>query len=169
MRSQASADSRGRQAGIRRPARRRRPRRRCTAGDVSTGGAWWFEAPCPLGVLPSEASPSVPLHFVEREGPESEIFQIRQGGIGYVPPLHEVERGPGGEASKGRTPTGQGIMERAPAAGATADASIPTAPAAAAPAPRSSRSSGPWPLADRRADRAAAGSGRGAGRPPGAR
>jgi hypothetical protein len=55
------------------------------------------------GVLPSEASPSVPLHFVEREGPELKVFQIRQGHLIFVPPLHEVERGPGGEASEGRT------------------------------------------------------------------
>src|SRR3954449_13533829 len=31
------------------------------------------------GVLPSEASPSVPLHFVEREGPEINDGGIRQG------------------------------------------------------------------------------------------
>src|SRR5436305_15208301 len=30
------------------------------------------------GFLPSEASPSVPLHFVEREGPKIQIFLIRQ-------------------------------------------------------------------------------------------
>src|SRR4051794_5493366 len=106
MRSQASADSRGRQAGIRGPARGRRPRGRCTAGDGSTGGAGGVEAPCPLGVLPSEASPSAPLHLVGREGQEREFFQIRKGGIGCVPPPHEGEGGPGGEASKGRTPTG---------------------------------------------------------------
>src|SRR3954465_9233843 len=57
---------------------------------------------CPPSVLPSEASPSVPLHFVEREGPEINIFQIRQDRLHYVPPLHGVERGPGGEASEGR-------------------------------------------------------------------
>src|SRR3954471_246277 len=56
---------------------------------------------CPPSVLPSEASPSVPLHFVEREGPEINIFQIRQDRLHYVPPLHGVERGPGGEASEG--------------------------------------------------------------------
>ncbi len=33
--------------------------------------------PFPSGVLPSEASPSVPLHGVEREGPESEVFPIQ--------------------------------------------------------------------------------------------
>jgi hypothetical protein len=56
----------------------------------------------PRSVLPSEASPSFPLHFVEREGPEIEILPIRQDRLSYVPPLHEVERGPGGEASEGR-------------------------------------------------------------------
>jgi hypothetical protein len=55
------------------------------------------------GVLPSEASPSFPLHFVEREGPEINVIQIRQDRLRYVPPLHEVERGPGGEDSEGRT------------------------------------------------------------------
>src|SRR3954466_8941986 len=40
---------------------------------------------CPLGRLPSEASPSVPLHFVEREGPEIEIFLIRQDGSATFP------------------------------------------------------------------------------------
>src|SRR3954447_24054799 len=54
------------------------------------------------GGLPSEASPSVPLHFVEREGPEIGVVGFRQDWLGYVPPLHEVERGPGGEASEGR-------------------------------------------------------------------
>src|SRR6478609_7724979 len=51
-----------------------------------------------LGVPPFEASPSVPLHCVEREGPEIEIFQIRQDCLSHVPPLHAVERGSGGEA-----------------------------------------------------------------------
>src|SRR3954453_13599658 len=59
---------------------------------------------CPRSDLPSEASPSVPLHFVEREGPEIQVFLIRQDRLSYVPPLHAVEGGGGGEASEGRTP-----------------------------------------------------------------
>src|SRR3954462_4901034 len=40
----------------------------------------------PRDRLPSEASPSVPLPFVERDGPEGEIFRILQGRLLYVPP-----------------------------------------------------------------------------------
>src|SRR3954453_18818631 len=40
----------------------------------------------PRDRLPSEASPSVPLHFVEREGPESEISRTGQARPLSLPP-----------------------------------------------------------------------------------
>src|SRR3954468_418026 len=53
----------------------------------------------PRTVLPSEASPSVPLHFVEREGPKINVYRIR-----HVSPSPLCGEGPGGEDSEGRPP-----------------------------------------------------------------
>src|SRR3954462_6289364 len=69
-------------------------------GGLGVGGCHLLHrALC--GVMPSEASPSVPLHFVEREGPEIKIFQIGKIAQPRSPSPRSGE-GAGGEASKGR-------------------------------------------------------------------
>src|SRR3954451_3435260 len=47
------------------------------------------------GRLPSEASPSVPLHFVEREGPEIQVGGIRQSASATFPLSAEWRGGQG--------------------------------------------------------------------------
>jgi len=56
-----------------------------------------------LSVLPFEASPSVPLHCVEREGQRAKSSRFGKIVSARFPLSTQVERGTGGEASKGRT------------------------------------------------------------------
>src|SRR5436305_7379352 len=58
-------------------------------------------------VLPSEASPSVPLHFVEREGPEIGVVKIRQGGSSTFPLSTPWRGGQGVRPRRADRPTWQ--------------------------------------------------------------
>src|SRR3954452_1968639 len=62
------------------------------------------ERPCPLGRPALRSLTLGPSPLRGEGGPRDQRYRIRHCRLLFVPPLHEVERGPGGEASEGRTP-----------------------------------------------------------------
>src|SRR5436305_6729566 len=59
---------------------------------------------CPLGRPALRSLTLGPSPLRGEGGPRDRLSSNSARSLRYVPPLHEVERGPGGEASKGRPP-----------------------------------------------------------------
>ena len=90
-----------------RPGGRRGRSRIWRCGGRGRGGS---RGPLPSGAAcPPKPHPRSLSTSWRGRAQRSKSSEIRQDRLSYVPPLHEVERGPGGEASEGRQLQRQGL------------------------------------------------------------
>src|SRR3954470_23480234 len=81
-------------------------------GRRRSGSAWAFFALWDR--LPSEASPSIPLHFVEREGPEIGVVGFRQTGSSRFPFSTPWRRGQGMRPRRADRPKSKDVTDDHP-------------------------------------------------------